>query len=155
MGHGGARVGAGRKPREKARVLGMNGTRMSPNVDATTKPSSDHSNLADPPDGLPIEQHEFWRRWAPMAIEMRTLAPSTVVGFRELCEQMALKVAIWDRMAQLGLASSEADRLLKRYEKIAQRLDTSLKGFKLTAFGKPVEGAAPRQAKVNPWAQVR
>jgi len=55
---------------------------------------------------------------------------------------------------------SEEDRvgvgeLLKLYTKYAQRLDGLLGRFKLTAFGKPVDGAATkRTVESNPWADV-
>jgi phage terminase small subunit len=115
----------------------------------------DPDHLAEPPDDLSRNQQEVWRRLACHAIAQRTLTPTTVPGFRELCEQFVVKQALFRRMERFGLASDKAEGARKRYEKMAQRVDSTLARFKLTAFGKPVDGAsAAKKAGTNPWAQV-
>jgi hypothetical protein len=160
MGRGGARIGAGRKPgsknRPKAIVLALRGGHRLPQDVAPEPPVVDvaPAGLAIPPADLPVAEQAFWARYAPIAIEQRTLVEATVAGFRELSEQFVIKDEMIKHIHVLGATSAEADRLVKRYEKLAQRVDASLKAFKLTAFGKPVEGAKPRQAAVNPWAAL-
>lgn len=123
---------------------------------AAAGPSAEDSlNLALPPADLPPAQRAIWEQWAPAAIEQRTLVATTVVGFRELCEQAALKQAIHRRLQKLGPASSEAEGQMRTYVKLAQRLDATIARFKLTAFGKPADGGGARKsAATNPWAQV-
>lgn len=156
MPRGGSRVGAGRKPKAKAIVLGMDGARRIASEVNVATPEADAIDLAVPPADLPEAQHAFWRRYAPAALEQRTLAPSTVAGFRELCERFVLKETLAARIAsfKLGAASKSADPLLRQYVKLAQRVEASLKEFKLTAFGKPVLAMTPTHRAANPWSEV-
>jgi phage terminase small subunit len=117
--------------------------------------SAEDASLLEPPADLIPAQQEFWRRWAPFAIEQRTLVPATVAGFRELCEQFVLKAAIARRLQRLGPGSEKALSTMRSYVQLAQRLDSTLARFKLTGFGKPADsGGRARQAATNPWAQV-
>lgn len=116
----------------------------------------DTTDLAIPPiDLLPAEQ-AFWRLYATAAVEQRTLVPSTVIGFRELCEQFALKQALAMRINKyaLGAGSKSAEGPLRAYVKLAQRIDATLARFKLTAFGKPADVGAAKTPAANPWALV-
>lgn len=160
MARGGRRVGAGRKPViRRAVVLGMDGTRREDlgavGGGLAVAPVPEELDLAQPPTDMTPSQQDFWRRWAPFAIEQRTLVPATLAGFRELCEQFALKQAIWRRLEALGPASEKATPRLRAYTQLAQRLDSTLARFKLTGMGKPADnGGRARQAAANPWAQV-
>lgn len=163
MPRGGARVGAGRKPtrRRPAVVLGMDGNRrdLFATASAPGEPSpaavpQQESELLQPPSDLTPAQQDLWRRWAPLAVEQRTLVPATVPGFRELCEQLALKQTLARRIGHLGAGSERAAGRLGLYVKLAQRLDSSLARFKLTGFGKPDTTARARPSAANPWAQV-
>lgn len=160
MSRGGYRVGAGRKPKapKTAVVIGIDGTRRTDTRPASVPapPADDVPALADPPADLLPDQQAFWRLYAPSAIEQRTLVPATVIGFRELCEQFALKQAIAARINtyKLGAGSKSADAALRSYVKLAQRIDATLARFKLTAFGKPADVGAAKQPVANPWAQV-
>jgi hypothetical protein len=159
MPRGGARVGAGRKPKaRKAVVLGMDGQRLlgepgSPGSPWVAPVVGDDPLLAPPAD-LPPAQQDFWRIYAPYAIEQRTLVAATVAGFRELCEQFALKQTIARGIQRLGAGSSKAEGRMRNYVKLAQRLDATLARFKLTGFGKPVDAGGARKAGTSPWAQV-
>lgn len=139
----------------------MDGTRRpEPAVDELLWPPAPEAavvDLAIPPEDLPEAQQAFWRRYAPAALEQQTLVCSTLLGFRELCEQFALKQTLAARITsyKLGAASKSADRLLRQYVKLAQRIDASLGRFKLTAFGKPVLPMTTRRPVVsNPWTEV-
>lgn len=113
------------------------------------------SALAEPPADLtPVEQ-EFWRQYAPAAIEQRTLIAPTVAGFRELCQLAAFKATLARKIHRLGAGSPKADAALRHYVKLSQRLDATLARYKLTGFGKPEQQARPAGASAtNPWAQV-
>lgn len=105
---------------------------------------------------LPSEK-DFWRRYAPAAIDQQTLVPATVHGFRELCELAAFKEEYAARLAKYGSDGKTGDQRMRMYTKLSQRLDAAMARFKLTAFGKPIEdagGGRQRESPSNPWAQV-
>lgn len=109
--------------------------------------------LCKPPKGLSGAEHAAWTRFAEQALAERTLTPTTVPGFVELCRQSAYVSEIDATIQRLGIGTKEAEPYLKQYVRLAQRYDASLARFKLTAFGKPVAAEKPKQA-ANPWAQV-
>jgi hypothetical protein len=159
MARGGARVGAGRKPKEK-RTLTLVNSRRDPTPAPPRPPADVDDELALPPTDLTPAERDVWRVWAPLALEAQTLTPATAVGFRELCTVAVLTHAIAESI-ELARAPGKKDEqryaigdALKLYTKYAQRLDGLLARFKLTAFGKPVDGAAKPTAAVNPWAEV-
>jgi len=167
MPRGGPRVGAGRKPTKK-RVLSLVTTRRdpapapAPPAEASAAAAAADDDLALPPSDLTSAERDVWRTCAPLAIEAQTLTPATAIGFRELCTVAALTHAIADSI-DLERNHKEPQRRviadgLKLYTKYAQRLDGLLARFKLTAFGKPVDGAARQAAAAaaaaNPWAAV-
>lgn len=159
MGHGGARPGAGRKPkvRPPGVVLGMDGRRLEiePLRDQPPPPAG-NPQLEIPPSELTREQRAFWRAAAPLAIDQGTLVPTTVIGFRELCKEYGHLEVLDRKIEKLGAASRNGEALLKTRQKVAQRFDATLARFKLTAFGKPADPAASRRsaAAANPWAEV-
>lgn len=145
-------MGAGRKPqpqRVPAVVVGMDG---APRAAAALVPAD--SPLIEPPVDLTKPLQAIWRELAPLAIQQQTLVPATVPGFRELCEQLHLKRALAKGLAKHGAASAEADRILKAYVRLAQRLDGTLGRFRLIGIGKPEPAAAAKPKASNPWASV-
>lgn len=151
MPKGGARTGAGRKPRQTAVVLGMNGARLPPSAPVLA-PIDDA--LAVPPADLPPKMRPFWSTWAPLALSQGTLTRATMPGMRELCELATFKQAVERRIRRIGAAAPEAQSLLRNYLKLSQRLDAAMARFKLTAFGKPEAAALVKKPAVNPWAAV-
>lgn len=154
MGWGGARIGAGRKPRsERAVVLGMDGTRIDagrPRQDADPG-----DPLLIPPAGMTAAQQKYWMLWAPLAIAQRTLTQETIPGFREACELAAMKDPIAKQIRKLGPESDEAIDLRRDYLKFSKDLRIALQQYKLGAFGRPEQAPARRQAQVtSPWAAV-
>lgn len=152
MSWGGARVGAGRKPRaERGVVLGMDGLRKT--VDLA--PSGDDEALLTPPAGLTAAQARYWRLWAPLAIAQRTLTRETVPGFREACELAAMKEPLAKRIRRVGPERSEARELVRDYLKFSKDLRTALQQYKLGAFGKPeAVGRARTKTVSSPWEAV-
>jgi hypothetical protein len=153
MPRGGRRVGAGRKPGKRGVVLGMDGRRRG-ELAASAPPSPEDVELLVPPADLTEPQREWWRRWAPAALEQRTLVAATLAGFRELCKQGAMAEAYDREISRVGPTTIEGESLTKTYIKLAQRLDSTLARFKLTGAGKPETSVKPRQSASNPWAQV-
>lgn len=112
------------------------------------------AELVEPPADLtPAPAQAYWRTWAPHACDERTLTPSTAAGFRELCQQAAYLQMLAKRIEHLGPDTKEAAAYWKPYTSLAQRVDSSLARFKLTAFGKPA-AAEQKKAAVNPFAQL-
>lgn len=152
MPKGGLRIGAGRKPKA-SKVVGMDGL-PRPIPPGPTLDAAKASPLAEPPEGLTEAQAALWRDLAPHAIAQQTLVPSTVRGFRELVEILAMKQAIADTIAAAGAATSGMDALLRHYAKLAQRVDGTLARYRLTAAGKPEPSAQTRPKPASPWAAV-
>jgi hypothetical protein len=156
MARGGRRTGAGRKPGpRRAPVVGMDGLPRRPRVELPPAPPlAAQVALLEPPADLSEDAQFCWKAWAPTVLEERTLTPSTVAGFRELCGRMALVRALDARIAVLGPATQEAFPYLKERRGQAVQLASSLKDFKLTAFGKPVTSDKPKATAPNPWQQI-
>jgi hypothetical protein len=150
MARGGARTGAGR-PRKDSNVVGFPGGASIGGSAAPPAPPSDETRaLVDPPGDLPDPQQLHWRALAPLAIEQRTLVPATAPGFRELCQLLAFKEELARDMAKFGTGGTR----LKEYTKLSPRVDAALARFKLTAFGKPADGAKHGKPAMNPFAQL-
>jgi hypothetical protein len=152
---GGHRVGAGRKPRPKAAVvLDMDGIRREPASDLPPAASpEERAGLLDPPPGTLDVVKACWRELAPKAIAERTLVPSTEAGFLELCIRMANVRALDDRIQLLGIGTQDSLPYLKERRGQAAQMASSLKDFKLSAFGKPATSDKPKPA-ANPWGAI-
>jgi len=145
MGRGGRRVGAGRKPKDrKGIVLSMAGNRREELPPALTPEERD--SLRDPPPELSPAEKKHWRRLAPLAMDRDTLVPATEAGFRELCARMAQVEAFDAKIALVGCDTLDALPFQKERRSWARDLNTSLKDFKLTAFGKPETSGKPKAA---------
>ncbi len=131
----------------------MDGVRLEPSAPAPVNADESAVLTVPPTDLQPKAAQAFWRLAAPEAIAQRTLVSGTVLGFRELCQQWAMKEEIAKDIAHVGPAHPGSGENLKHFARLAQRVDASLARFKLTAFGKPVDGAA-RKPAASPWAQV-
>lgn len=156
MPRGGRRPGAGRKPKTGgATVLRMDGTPHAgaPDLPPAVGPA-ERASLLTPPKDLSAAAKTCWRQWAPRALDELTLTPSTEAGFRELCIRMANVRAIDRRIARLGIASQDALPYLRERRGQAAQLNTSLKDFKLSAFGKPATSEKPKPTAANPFTQV-
>jgi len=157
MGWGGARVGAGAKPKNKpGKVVGMDGKPradvLPPSMQTTAAadPPAPAEGLATPPADLSERRKAFWIEWAPRAIAAGTLIDATVLGFRELSEQYVIKCDLAKAVDDKAPGYVES---LKLWAKVTQRVDASMARFKLTAFGKP-ESTKHQKTAANPWAAV-
>ena len=116
-GSGGARVGAGRKPKDTAlgaltgsrRVASRqrrNQTATEPNNQTPAEQSADGEGTAPPPPEVPsppdlpipptpgnltLDELAVWNELAPIAAREGTLTDTTVVAMRDLCEAIVLK----------------------------------------------------------------
>lgn len=140
MGWGGARVGAGKKP-------GSGKTRSARSELAVFPGGKVDPALADPPRDLPANQQPFWREWAPMAIEKRTLTAQTVPSFRLLCELEVRRRAIGTQIDKEPEPSPMGLRVFAQY---AKQVEALMARFCLAPFGKPAAPEKPKAA-ASPW----
>ena len=168
MSWGGARLGAGQKPKgEHAKRRRKEAIVPLTSVDGG-KVDEETSNLSLPPEDLPREHRDFWHRYAKIAIEKGTLNHTTVAGFRLLCEQdaelRATKATIDGegrtfKKISVDVTSGEqhteikAHPMVARYDRLAKDVRIGLLSFRLTAFGKAEPREKPKAA-ANPWAKV-
>lgn len=129
---GGSRVGAGRKPEP---------------LELVTDETSEADDLALPPSDLTPEQQEFWRAYAPLAIERQTLTIATVPAFRLLCELHAKKTMVG------GMVDKGALGGLRVFMQLAKQVESLMARFCLAPFGKPAKTEKPKPPK-NPWSQL-
>lgn len=142
MPRGGARIGAGRKPKNKPDLTVIDGGAAF---------SGEASSLLTPPASMPDDQRVFWIEYAPLAIGSRTLTPATVPNFKLLCELEAEKQATKATIDRDGRtyikcvvdgAGNEhqelkAHPLKADYAKLAKDVDRLMARFMLAPFGKP------------------
>jgi hypothetical protein len=107
--------------------------------------------LLEPPAGLPEVQAVFWRLWAGLALERRTLTAETVPAFVLLCELEAKRRAIGAVLEQPGAEPSPAG--LRIYAQFSKQVEGLMGRFCLAPFGKPIASEKPKPA-ANPFAQV-
>jgi hypothetical protein len=154
MPRGGRRVGAGRKPGGRGVILGMDGNRRSPSVELPPALTpQDRAGLLEPPADLTALEQACWKRLAGPAIARDTLVPANEAGFRELCARMATVRTLDAKIDLVGRDTLDALPFLKERRGWAKDLNTSLKDFKLTAFGKPETSGKPKPA-ANPFAAL-
>jgi hypothetical protein len=85
MGHGGRRIGAGRKPKNKtAKLL------QHPSAPAITGAAGPIEPFG-PPDHLSAEELATWLTQAPHALANRTLTRATALAFERYCKVVVLE----------------------------------------------------------------
>lgn len=162
MPKGGRRNGSGRKPgaawNGRAVVLGLDGARQpqGPRLKVELPPaiSADaKEGLLAAPYWLAEGAKGYWERWAPEAVGTRMLTPATAAGFTEMCQRADYVGKLAAKISTLGADTQDALPYLGLYDRMSQKLETSLARFGLTGLGKPMTSDKPKAA-ANPWASV-
>jgi len=138
MPRGGLRAGAGRKPVDAGVLAVRGGESRLPAKQA--KQAAVALPELSAPDDLPAVQKAVWRTLAPLAARARTLTPETVPAFRDLCEAIMVKRALWAQIEADGLMQTrprKAHPLLSRYQIQVGRVETKQARFLLEATGRP------------------
>lgn len=135
MGWGGARIGAGRKPKRKVPV-----SPFSVYLGAKAEPPT-ATELLEPPKDLPPEQQAFWKEHAPLAVERRTLMPATVPAFRLLCELYVKKVLVGEMVDKGALGG------LRVWLQLCKQVEGLMGRFCLAPFGKPATVLTTKSAE--------
>lgn len=120
-----------------------------------------------PPEDLPVDERDFWHRYAADAIQKGTLTVHTVAAFRLLCEMDAekrktratmdvdgrtfLKVTVDG--AGVEHQELKAHPLTGAYGRLAKMVEALMARFGLAPFGKAEASARPAVA-VNPYAKL-
>lgn len=162
MPRGGHRTGSGRKPKARddrtipTNVVAIEGGRAS-------------ELSKTPPSDLPEDEVEFWRMYAPLAIDAGTLTKQTEAAFRLLCELDAEKRATKETLDRDGRTflrvtvdgagqehqELKAHPLTSSYRQLAQRVETLMGRFLLAPFGKPLEpGKKKGKVTASPWLAI-
>lgn len=159
MPKGGARIGAGRKPRQ-AEEMASTSAPFQPVVVRGAKSGSDVVPM-QPPDGLTGEALGFWERTASFAQGARTLAPQTLEMFQVLCRLYAEMVATQDTIERDGRTflkvtvdgagqehqELKSHPLMGHYRQLAKQIEVLMARFSLAPLGKPVAGTKAPRAK--------
>lgn len=153
MPRGGARPGAGRKP--KSRVLTMPGASRHAAKPPATGPSAEDRKLVSPPKHLPLAERNVWRRLAPLAIENGTLKAPSVPGFEFLCELVILhkqlrktidkegwqvEEPVFDKKGELSGHIRKRHALWPQLQSAALRREQLLRSYGLLSMAKPIPG---------------
>jgi hypothetical protein len=174
-GSGGARAGAGQKPKTRTRRGGRDipGLRAVPGSrggrsEAPLVPEPPAEEI-QPPDRLTPKELEYWHELGPHAIEAGTLVPATVAPFVLLCKCLVMVDEMHATMLNEGLTvikfviteegSQEEKKvhpLLSPYRNMVQRIESLAVKYKVCALGKPMDVDAPKKKSkpTNPWAVV-
>lgn len=143
-GHGGARAGAGRKPKsaEERRLAGAasHGRKVLPHPSAPSAPPPPPKTTvdeADAPNDLTLEERQVWLRLAPKAIDAQTLTDETGDYFKMFCRVVALEERYAKSVMDAGTANHRG---------LIQRAAAMYKDFNIAPFGKPVVSGAPAAA---------
>lgn len=123
MPRGGRRFGAGRKPKDGARVLAHPSV---PNLPTTNAPAD--IDEFDAPDDLGFEERAVWLKQAPHAFKNRTLTRATAFSFERYCRVVVLER---NEAKSSGVGGSNHRGLLKQINSYELQ-------FMLTPAGKPV-----------------
>lgn len=146
MPRGGARPGAGRKPKSAAeRALdgnaGHRGRVLTHPSSAGVAPAETPVEEFDAPDDLTFDERKVWMELAPFAFQNRTLTKATSLAFRTLCRNVVILNQYASSVQEKGSANHRG---------MIQRVDVELLSFGLAPCGKPMMTAAPAQADADP-----
>jgi hypothetical protein len=150
MPRGGARIGAGRKPKT-ARAHWLTGDAGKRNLAVVESPVGGDVVAVKaflPPAALGAEERDYWRTWEPEARANGTLTSATVAGFVLLCEVAADAGRLRARIDADGLmfvvdGVPKAHPLLPSYRGQQQRREQLLARYGLAAMGKPAAPVSP------------
>lgn len=130
MARGGARAGAGRKPKSLAEKA-LHGTAKLRERRAEPPAVEEF----DAPDDLTRDERLVWMKLAPLAFQARTLTRATEDAFSDLCR---------NRVLMLELSRDPDKRGGADHRGIVQRVQSQMKDFSLSPFGKPLIEDAPK-----------
>ena len=144
LGHGGLRVGAGRKPKSRIlrAVTGHPGHRSEPTIEGQPLVPAAVADCPAP-GRLTREAREVWLELAPFALANRTLTPSTSLTFALLCENIC---------REREVAASE-DRHGASHRGLIREVNTRLLQFQLAPCGKAIYDAETAAPVVNPLSR--
>jgi hypothetical protein len=130
---GGARIGAGRKPKDEAlKALHGSRRRTAAALLPPLVPADVPMPVVDPPASLTGPALAVWHELAPFALAARTLTAATAAAFVMLCRAVALERALARSREKGG----------SNHRGVMQRCEIGLTRFGLAPIGKPVTSPA-------------
>lgn len=167
-GSGGARVGAGRKPKTEAEraLSGFAGKRQTSKQKAAARKQAAGVlalPVLAPPADLTGRARAIWVELAPLAAERRTLTSVEMPAFAELCRYKAVQEALFAIITSTHLEGDapppdtpislfllDPNQRLTQHRAYSQRVEQAMVRFRLAPMGKEV---VPAEAAVDEWAQ--
>lgn len=139
MPRGGARPGAGAKPKNRhlRSFDGGAAHRQAPTVPILPTATAQITEF-DAPNSLTTDERLIWLELAPFAFKKRTLTPATSLAFCLLCRNILL---------ERQFATSVNDKGNANHRGMIQRVDAELTAFDLRPMGKPIYEAEPEDKK--------
>lgn len=148
MPRGGARAGAGRKPKGKEGLLtGSRRVRDRLDRQQQTEQAPAEAEAVDPvtlpPEELTIAELAVWNDLAPIAAKAKTLDETTRTALRDLCELIVLRKSVLRKIHDTDLVHDgeyglKANPLLPQYRGLVQRIEAYMTRFKLAPMGKEI-----------------
>lgn len=136
MARGGARPGAGRKPKPKVLTaqFGPSGVAPAPVIPTTNElPPIEEF---DAPDSLTFEERQVWMKQAGHAFQNRTLTKATAMAFERYC-----RMVVRERIESLSSAAEGPN-----HRGLRREINTLELQFGLTANGKGIAMVPAAQA---------
>jgi hypothetical protein len=165
-GHGGKRIGAGRKPKsKKERWLAGNAGKVNLALVTHRPPVSTPQDVpaAEPLPEVPSplltpSEADLWAQWAPRARARGTLVPETEPGFAQLCEVASKAAKLWSWIDTVGLmfetvtvdGSGQEHRELRKHPLLTEwRGLEARKEMMLARYGLTGDGKVPASAEAG------
>jgi len=150
MGRGGARLGAGRKPKSAVQnaVDGTKSYAQQPNYFQAGAKLPEVEEF-DAPNELTTDERNVWMKLAPGAFKARTLSQVTEYAFVLLCKNIVLEQGLRASVEKCGGPDHRG---------ILQKVEGGLTAFSLRAMGKPLildEKEKPKSALERLQAQTK
>lgn len=147
---GGARVGAGRKPRTLRVVTPIAPAEAVPEAVPDRVPEPPHSVAGfNVPAELTAAEQTVWLRLAPLAVSRQTLTKATALGFELLCRNIVLERV---------LGKDPDSRGGPNHRGLIASIDRELLRFDLSPNGRPhgdAEKAQPQKSKLQELQERR
>jgi hypothetical protein len=165
-GSGGARSGAGRKKKPThLRAIDGGADHRTPTSTNDAMPAIAEPASIEPPADFARDELIVWNEWAPRAQAERTLTPTTLGSFVQLCQLEADRRELRGRytarrspvtgelLPLLVMGSDDELAIRREHRNLAKDINAKMKDFKLAPFGKEILPSGAGAAEDDPLDQ--
>lgn len=157
FGHGGARLGAGVKPQDRAAAR-LHGSRQRGEKGKPTAPAPalQAAKQIPRPAGLSKNVRKLWKELAPLATAARTLTLETRRAFVDMLVAIDVRTRVLLELELAGFTYTDgfgnpkAHPLLVQYRGLMVRVETSMRAFRIAPMGKEM---IAEEAPADPFAE--